>query len=208
MEIFKYILVFFFGGFAGGIAPGLINMSVAKIALLKDKKNGLYASLGGSLVNFIHVFVAILMTKYIMKHTSITGNMLKVGLIVFAVLTLYFVIVAFQDKPVRTELSKKDSRKSFAKGFFIANLNILPIPYFVVISSQLSANLQETYNLLHIAIFSLSAAIGTYLIFYIYVATFLKLGERSAILTRYANYFMAGLMFVLTVVTFFRLYYG
>lgn len=183
-------------------------MTVAKTCVEKDKRNGIYVAIGACIVNFLHAFLAILLAKYIFSHPTFRDVLLKVGLVVFAGLTVYFIIAAQKDKPKKTELSKKDSRRSFVKGFVIANLNIFPIPYFVFISTELSTNATNTYDWLHIFLFALSASLGTFSILYIYVVSFVKINKNTKSLSKYANYFMAVLMLVLFVITIFRIYNG
>lgn len=202
----NFITFTYFAAFAGVIPPGLVNMAVAKTAVEKDKKNAVYASLGACVVNFLHAFLSILMARYIIGHASVQANMLKIGMVVFIGLAIYFFLAGLKNKSDKSETSKKGSRKSFAKGFFIANLNILPIPYFVLICAQLSAKHSDMYDWLHVVLFSLSAALGTFTILYIYIIAFIKLNKRTNVLRKYANFFMAGLMFVLFIITLLRAY--
>ncbi len=206
METAKFISYIYFAAFAGVIPPGLVNMAVAKIAISKDKKNGIYAAIGVCVVNFLHALIAVLMARYILKHTGIQDNMLKIGVAVFAGLTVYFFAAAIKNKPQETKVRKKDSKRSFAKGFFVANLNILPIPYFVFISTQL--NTKGGFDWWHIFLFAFSAAAGTFTVLYFYVVAFMKIQKRTQLLSKYANYFMAALMFVLFLITLYRAYNG
>lgn len=210
MEILRFISFAFFAAFAGVVPPGLINMSVAKIAVEKSKKQGIIASLGAGVVNFIQAFISILMARYIIGHASVQSNMLKFGVVVFAGLTIYFLYAGMRNKPQKEKVEKKEksSRRSFAKGFFLANLNILPIPYFVLISAQLSTKTDNAYDWLHIILFSLSTALGTFTVLYLYIIAFLKLGKGSNLIGKYANFFMAGLMFILCVTTIIRAYHA
>ncbi len=208
MKTAEFILYTYFAAFAGVVPPGLVNMAVAKVALKKNKRNGIYAALGVCVVNFIHALIAILAARYLIRHVSIQDDMLRIGVGVFAGLAIYFLIVAIRNKPHTTNSKRHNSGRSFVKGFFIANLNILPIPYFVFISTQLKTTSGDSYDWWHILLFSISAAVGTFTILYLYIVTFLRLEKHTNLLLKYANYFMAGLMFILSIITLFRVYYG
>lgn len=208
METTKFIVITYFAAFAGVVPPGLVNMSVAKTCVEKDKRNGVFVAIGASIVNFLHAFIAILMAKYIFNHPSVRGVLLKIGLVVFAGLFVYFIFAARKNKSKKNQLTKKDSRKSFAKGFFIANLNIFPIPYFVFISTELSTNASLSFSWLYIFLFALSASLGTFTVLYIYVESFMKINKHTKSFSKYANYFMAVLMLALFIITLFRIYNG
>lgn len=206
METTKFIAVAFFALFAGGTPPGMINMSVAKITLAKNKKNGLYAALGAFSANLIQAFICILLAQYLTQRISIQANMLKISVFIFAGLLIYFIYEAIRNKPVNSDISKKDSRKSFAKGFLITSLNVLIIPYMTFIGTRLHKQVENAFDPLHIFLFCFSTAAGTFTILYLYIIMVQRLKKRMRLLAKYANIFMAFLMFVLLIISLFRLY--
>ncbi len=204
MLIFKYILIFFFASFAGSFPPGLVNLSVAKVVLKKDIKNAYITAIGACLALFLQAMIGILMAKFILKQTSFQANMLKIGVVIFGFLSVYFLVIAIKNKPIQNKPSKKESRKSFAKGFFISALNVLPIPYYIIISSQLQADMSSFYSWPLIFLFAFVVASATFLVFSLYINAFVKLQKRTNLLIKYANFFMSGLMFIIFIITLFR----
>lgn len=207
METVKFIAIAFFALFAGGTPPGLINMYIAKITLSKNKKNGVYAAWGAFTANIIQAVVCILLTKFLTKRFSIPGNTLKIGVFLFAGLTIYFLIATLRNGPIKQEIKKKDSGRSFAKGFFMTCLNVLLIPYFIFIGTQLNLTVDNPFSFWYIALFAVSAGLGTFSILYLYVIMALHLQKRTNLIVKYANAFMTLLMFILFSVTLIRLYY-
>ncbi len=207
METVKFIAIAYFALFAGGTAPGLINMYIAKITISKDKKNGIYAAWGAFTANIIQAVVCILLTKFLTKHFSLPGNMLKIGVFVFGGLMLYFLIVTIRNKPIKQEIKKKDSGRSFVKGFLMTCLNVLLIPYFIFIGTQLNITVDNAFSFWYIALFAISAGLGTFSILYLYVIMALHLQKRTNLIVKYANTFMTILMFILFTITLMRLYY-
>lgn len=204
MEILKYISIFFIASFIGGIPPGLVNMSVAKVVLKKDKKNAYLTAIGACLALFLQGIIGISMAKYFIKQNSIQANLLKIGVVIFGLLAVYFLIAALKNKPLKTNSSKKRSGKSIVKGFFISALNILPIPYYVIISTQISPDLRGFYTWPLTLLFAFTVAFANFVVLSIYISTFLKLQKRTNLLVKYANFFMALLMFIIFLITLFR----
>lgn len=206
MDLFIYIGYFFFFTFVGTVPPGLVNMGVAKIVLKKGKKNAFIAASGACVANFFQGLIAILLAKYIIKYASIQANLLRVGVIVFAFLSVYFFLAAIKNKPLKQTKTpeKKDSRKSFVTGFFLSAINMLPIPYYIIISTQLSPDMRNFYDLSKVLSFSFAICSATFLVLTLYIIAFVRLDNKSKLLTQYANYIMAILMFLLFVVTLIR----
>lgn len=206
MEITKLILAAFTAALLGACPPGLVNMAVAKISLEKNHRNGIYAAIGASIVNFFHALIGILTAKYIISHPKVYLTILEIGMIVFACLAIYFFLVPKKVKPAKETLTKKDSRRSFVKGFLVANLNILPIPYFVFISMSFAPKGTDTFTWTQIILFSAAAMTATFSMLYIYVVSFVKLEDRLKSLTKNSNYIMGGLMIILFLITLIRVY--
>lgn len=208
MEILKFISIFFFASFVGSAPPGLVNLSVAKVVLNKNKKNAYIAAAGACVALFLQGMIGILMAKYIIKQSDIQANMLKIGVVIFALLTIYFLVVAIRNKPIKTKVSSHDSKKSFAKGFFISVLNVLPIPYYIIISSQIRTDMMEYYSWPKILIFSLAITSAMFLVLSIYITAFVKMQKRTNVMIKYANFIMAGMMFIIFLITLIRVLYG
>lgn len=207
MEYLIIVLFVAFAAFVAVIPPGLVNIAVAKIALQKNKKNGIYAALGVIVVNFCHALIAVLAARYLDRHTNIEDYFLRIGVTVFAFLSVYFLFAAiFPNKTIQVkEVQKRDSHRSFIKGFLVGNLNILPILYFVFVSSQLKTYVSDIYDGINVYIFALSAALGTFSILYIYIIVFLKFERYQQQLLKNANFFMTIIMVILTITTWIRM---
>lgn len=204
MDIVNYIGIFFLASFVGGVPPGLVNMSVAKIVLQKDKKNAYIGAVGACVANFFQALIGILMAKYIIKQADLQSNMLKIGVLIFGFLAIYFLVAAIKNKPVKTKPTNKQSGKSFARGFFISAINVLPIPYYLIISTQLSPDMRDFYSWPRILLFSFGVCTATFIVLSLYITTFVKLERKTALLAKYANFFMSGLMFIIFVITLLR----
>jgi threonine/homoserine/homoserine lactone efflux protein len=206
VETTKLFLLTYFAAAAGVIPPGLINMSVVKISLSENKKSGLVMAIGASIVVFFQALVAILMSKYISTHPSVRIILLRLGLVVLVILSVYF-FVKSRLKYKQVKEKKFKSKKSFFKGVGISIINIFPIPFFVVISTLFDADAKADYDVWSVIFFSIAAAFGTFTTLYLYIFSFIRIGIDRKRFARRSNLFMAILMLILIAVTSIRIYY-
>ncbi|WP_062061647.1 LysE family translocator [Aquimarina longa] len=206
MEITKLFLVTFFGSLVGVIPPGLVNMTVARTCLERGKKNGVLVAIGASLVVLFQALIAILLAKYIFFNPYIKNILLRTGAVIFFFMAIYFFAKAKQ-KNTKIKTYKHNKTRSFFKGMMISAINVLPIPYFCAIAAGMSVSGKIEYDALHIMIFVIAAATGTFVTLYFYVFSFLKIEKKTASITKYTNYFMGILMLILVLITLARIIY-
>lgn len=206
MEEVKIFLIVYFAALLGVLPPGLVNMTVAKTCLERGKKNGLYVAIGASIIILLQGFIAVLLAKYIFDHPFVRHVMLRAGLVIFIILGIYFLIQARTKKNNVVRSSKNSLNNNLYKGMLIAALNIFPIPYFCAIAGAMNVGVGVSYNWMKIISFALAASLGSFTSLYLYVFSFVKIERKVEKFTKYSNYFMAGLMLVLIIVTLFRIY--
>jgi hypothetical protein len=117
----------------------------------------------------------------------------------------YFLVMA-QRKRREVEVTPTSGFKSILKGMMIGALNIFPIPFFVALAAALNVNGDIEYHLLNNTAFILAASLGTFSTLYLYALFFAKIEAEGTYFARYSNYFMAGLMLILVVITFIRIF--
>ncbi|APG60458.1 LysE family translocator [Christiangramia salexigens] len=205
MEETKLFLITYFAAFLGVIPPGLVNMTVAKTCVERGKKNGIYVAVGAALVVLIQALIAVLLAKYIFDHPLVRRIFLRAGLVIFIILGIYFFIKAKSKKAIRPS-AKKANANSILKGMLVAVLNVFPIPYFVAIAGAMNVNHEMTYDWSVSIAFALAACLGSFTTLYLYVFSFAKIEEKVESFAKYSNYFMAGLMLILIVITLIRMY--
>lgn len=206
LETTKLFLVTFFASLIGVIPPGLVNMTVARTCLERGKNNGLLVATGASVVVIAQATIAILFAKYIFFNPFIKNMLLRTGAVVFFFMAIYFFVKAKKDNPKVKEYKGAHAR-SFFKGMMMSLINVLPIPYFCAIAAGMSVSGKIEYDAIKILWFGLAGGLGTFAALYLYVLSFLKIESKTATITKYSNYFMAGLMIVLVVITLARIMY-
>lgn len=204
MEESKLFLFTFLAALGGVIPPGLVNMTVAKSCVERGKRSGVFVSLGSCTIVLIQAFFAILLSKYILSHPYVNKMLLRAGLVVFLLLMIYFFIQAKKNKKIKTS-KKGNSAKSYLRGLTIALFNVFPIPYFVALSTAFAPE-KGDYDIVDMVIFASAAALGSFATLYGYVIGFAKIERHTQSFSKYSNYFMAGLMLILVIITLIRIY--
>lgn len=205
MEETKIFLITYFAALLGVVPPGLVNMSVAKTCVKRGKKNGIYMAFGASFIVLLQAAIAIMLARYIFDNTYINNILLRAGLVIFLIMMFYFLVMA-QRKRKEVEVTPTSGFRSILKGMMIGALNIFPIPFFVALAAALNVNGDIEYHLLNNTAFVLAASLGTFTTLYLYALFFAKIEAEETYFSRYSNYFMAGLMLVLVVITFLRIF--
>lgn len=206
MEETKIFLITYFAALLGVIPPGLVNMSVAKTCVKRGKKNGIYVAVGASFVVLIQALIAIILARYIFNNPIVQNVLLRSGLVIFLIMMFYFLIMA-KRRQKEVEVSPTSGVRSILKGMMIGALNVFPIPYFVALGAALNVNGSVEYHFLNNTVFVLAASLGTFTTLYLYALFFAKIEAEENFFARYSNYFMAGLMLILVIITFIRIFY-
>jgi len=206
LEETKLFFITYFAALLGVVPPGLVNMTVAKTCVDQGKKNGLYVALGASIVVLFQALIAVLMARYIFDNEYIRNILLRAGLVIFILLSVYFFVKAQRDPHIATH-SKISGNKSIFKGMIIAMLNVFPIPFFVALGAAINVGGDLSYDWLNILVFIIAASSGTFTALYIYVLSFDKIEAKAETFSEYSNYFMAILMLLLVIITLIRIFY-
>lgn len=206
MQETKLFLITYFAALLGVVPPGLINMSVAKTCVQKGKSSGIYVAIGASFIVLFQALIAILLAKYIFDNPYVRNMLLRAGLVIFLLMGAYFIIIA-QRKRKEVQVHVTNGARSLLKGMIISALNVFPIPFFCALGAAMNVGGSVDYHNLQILAFVLAASLGTFTTLYLYAIFFARIEDKSDYFSKYSNYFMAGLMFVLVIITLFRIFY-
>ena len=208
----QHLLILFFATFSAAsmatVPPGLLNMNAAKTSVEKGKLNGVIFSLGVSTMIMIQAYIAVMISKFLHDNPDVIDLLLKIALVVFGAFAIFFFVKARKNKveaPKTVEVSK---RNSFLKGFLLAALNLLTIPYYSGLNAMWNASGWIQFEITDILTFVLAAGFGTFSVLYLYVFYFNKLERKTNRFSQNANYILSILMVVLFGITLFRLFYS
>ncbi len=207
----QHLLILFFATFSAAsmatFPPGLLNMNAAKTSVEKGKLNGVIFSLGVSSMIMIQAYVAVFISKFLNDNPDVIEILLKIALAVFGFFALFFFTKARQNKSLEQKTIQVSKRNSYLKGFLLAAVNLLTIPYYAGLNAMWNASGWIKFEATDVVTFVLAAGLGTFSVLYLYVFYFNKLERKSDGFSKNANYILSALMVVLLLVTLFRIYY-
>lgn len=205
-----HLLILFFATFSAAfmatVPPGLLNMNAAKTSVEKGKLNGIIFSLGVSITIVIQAYVAVMISKFLHNNPEVVDVLLKIALVVFSLLAIYFFVVAKEWVKPKEKKPSVSKRNSFYKGVLLAAINLLTIPYYSGLNVMWKASGWIKFQVWDIVVFIIAAGCGTFAVLYLYVVYFNKMERKSHRFSKNSNYIISGLMVVLLIVTIIRLY--
>lgn len=207
MDIALPLIIGFIVAAIGIVLPGLLNMTAAKISLTDGRQRAVVFAAGAVTIVFIQTYIAVSFAKFINRRPDIIELLEEVGLVIFVLLTIYFLFIAGKKKPkVDDEVVKLRSMTgNFFLGTLLSALNFFPIPYYVFVSITLSTYNYFYFTHLFIFLFVMGAITGTFSVFYLYIVFFKKIGSRTGFFMQNANYFIGGITGLVSVITLIRL---
>lgn len=190
MEI-NSILPFFLGMITAGVGilpPGLINLTAAKISLKYGKNRALMFVFGTLIVIFFQTLVALIFAKYINDHQEVKLLLREIGFVVFSLLTIYFLWIAKKSgNNIRKDIKIKSKKSQFLLGMFISAINFFPVPYYVFMSITLASLGYFSFSESAIYIFTSGVVLGSFIVFYGYVAFFKNLDAKTTFISSNMN---------------------
>ena len=138
--LLNFIFHFFIGfvlSFIGSIPFGMINVTVADMAIKRGLKAGIWLGFGAAVVEFFQAFIAIKFTHLFVENPAIDFYFNVIALLVFFGLAAFYL---FFQKPKETIQIKTDERKikPFWKGMLISSMNVLVFPYWIFYGTYLN----------------------------------------------------------------------
>lgn len=207
MEIILPLLLGIVLSSVGVVLPGLLNMTAAKISLKEGRQSAVIFALGASTVVFFQTYIAVSFAKFLYSRPDIIHILEETGLVIFSILTLYFLLIAKKKKVKKgKDLVKLKSRTSnFFLGALLSALNFFPIPYYVFISVSFSSYNYFYFTNLFVFLFVIGVVIGSFSIFYLYIVFFKKLEHKADFFMKNVNYFLGGVTGLVAILTLIKI---
>ena len=202
-------IVFFLGLFValiGVIPPGLLNMTAAKISLKEGAGRGIMFSTGVCLVVFIQTYIASIFSRYLSNRPDIIEILQRVAFVIFVLITVYFLLLASKQKETKVVDTDGRSKKSrFFHGMFLSSLNVFPIPYQAYMTITLASFGWMNFERLNIITYVTGAAMGTFVMLYIYIFFFDKIKDKAFTSQKNMNYIIGSVTGIVALVTFINI---
>lgn len=199
-------LIFFLGLFValiGVIPPGLLNMTAAKIALKEGPGRGIMFSTGVCIVVFIQTYLAAIFARYLSQRPDIVEILQRVAFVLFVLIAIYFLMVASKKKdesPQEEDITSKKGR--LLQGMLLSSLNVFPIPYQAYMTITLASFGWLDFERTSIITYVTGAAMGTFVMLYMYIFFFDKIKNNPLTSQKNMNYSIGIITGIVALITF------
>jgi threonine/homoserine/homoserine lactone efflux protein len=184
------------------IPPGMLNMTAVRTALEKGGRSGAWFALGAALVVIPQAFIALVFAKFFAQHPEVVDRLNYAGLFVLFLLSVVFFIQA--RRKFGGEGSKKKG-KSFVIGLLMSSMNMLAIPFYLVLSSVLEKRGLLIPEQPYINLFVTGVFLGAFSLFMVYVRFAAVIQSRAQFIARNINYILSALFLVLGILTLLKI---
>ncbi|WP_422107033.1 lysine transporter LysE [Winogradskyella sp.] len=201
-------VVFFLGLFVsliGVIPPGLLNMTAAKISLKEGPGRGITFSSGVCLIVFVQTYVAAIFSRYLSNRPDIVEILQRVAFVIFVLITIYFLVIARNQKEAKVETDIKSKQSRFFHGMFLSALNVFPIPYQAYMTITLASFGWMDFERTTIVTYVTGAAMGTFVMLYFYIFFFDKIKDKTFTSQKSMNYSIGIITGIVALVTFINI---
>lgn len=202
------IVLGLFISIVGIIIPGMLNMTIAKISVKENQQQALNFAFGAVVVVFFQAFIGTYFAKFIDAHPLFSEGLKKIGTFIFIGLTIAFVIMGCKAKSKkRKKVTIETKNNRFLYGVVMSAFNMFAIPWFAFTSLMMASKDWFVYDLLSIVLFSISAASGTYFVFYLYALYFKKIEHKLSFIVQNINFFIAFLTGLVAISSLYKMYF-
>lgn len=196
--------IFFLGliiALVGVIPPGLLNMTAAKISLKDGSKNGVVFSIGVCVIVCVQTYIASIFARYLSNHPEVVDILQMVAFVIFVLITVYFLLLARKQPKPDVDANVKSRQSRFFQGMLLSGLNVFPIPYQAYMTITLASFGWLTFDSLSIGSYVAGAAMGTFIMLYVYIFFFDKIKDKSFTTQKGMNYIIGSITGLIAVVT-------
>jgi threonine/homoserine/homoserine lactone efflux protein len=201
------ILPFFLGFFTAAIGiaiPGLINMTAAKVSIRDGKDRAILFTYGAIVIIFFQTLLAVLFAKYIDSRPYVVVLFREIGMVIFMVLTVYFLFIAKKPKPKKEQIKMRSRTSRFFLGILLSSLNFFPIPYYVFVTMTMASYELFHFEKVPIVLFLLGVVLGSFAIFYCYISFFKKIESKTDFFFKNSNTIIGSITAIVTLITLFN----
>ena len=197
-------VIFFLGliiALVGVVPPGLLNMTAAKISLKEGHTRGVVFSIGVSTIVLIQTYVAAIFARYLSRHPEIVEILQRVAFVVFVLITIYFLFIAKIEPKEVAEPEIRSKKSRFFQGVLMSGINMFPIPYQAYMTITIASFGWLDFNQISIISYVAGAAMGTFVMLYVYMFFFDRIKNKSITSQKSMNYLIGTVTGVISIIT-------
>lgn len=180
-------------------------MTAARISLKEGAGRGIMFSTGVCVVVYVQTYIAAIFARYLSNHPDIVEILQRVAFVIFVLITIYFLVLASQQKEPKPETEIKSKHGRFLHGMLLSALNVFPIPYQAYMTITLVSFGWMDFQKLSIVTYVTGAATGTFVMLYFYIFFFDKIKDRKFTSQKSMNYSIGVITGIVALVTFINI---
>jgi len=185
----------------GVIPPGLLNMTAAKISIKDGHSRGLIFSIGVCVIVVFQTLIALVFARYLSNHPEVVDILQRVAFVIFVLITVYFLLIAKKTDKPDVESNVKSKKSRFFQGLLLSALNVFPIPYQAYMAITFVSFKWIILDPIGITSYATGAAMGTFVMLYIYVFFFEKINSKKIKSQRGMNFTIGLITGIISIVT-------
>lgn len=178
-------------------------MTAAKIALKEGPGRGIMFSTGVCIVVFIQTYLAAIFARYLSQRPDIVEILQRVAFVLFVLIAIYFLLVASKKKeedPIEEPVTSKKGR--LLQGMLLSSLNVFPVPYQAYMTITLASFGWMDFERTSIITYVTGAAMGTFVMLYVYIFFFDKIKNNPLTSQKNMNYSIGTITGIVAIITF------
>ena len=180
-------------------------MTAAKISLKEGAGRGIMFSSGVCLVVFVQTYIAAIFARYLSNRHEVVEILQRVAFVLFVLITVYFLVLASKQQAPKLETEIKSKHSRFFHGMLLSVLNVFPIPYQAYMTITLaSINLMD-FDRVSIITYVTGAAMGTFVMLYVYIFFFDKIKDKAFTSQKNMNYIIGSITGIVALITFINI---
>ncbi len=201
MQYISHFLLGFVMAFISLILPGMLNMTAVRTKIEKDQRSALLFALGAAIVVIPQVYIALAFANYFVKNPEVIENLTLAGIVVLFILSVVFF---FQARKKFKGEGKKEKGNFLLMGMLMSSVNMLVIPYYLVLSSVLEAKGLLAMKQPFISIFVAGVFLGALALFTVYVLFASVIEKKAQFIAKNINYILSLLFLILGILTLIK----
>lgn len=201
MTFITHLFLGYIMAFVSLLLPGMLNMTAARTAIEKTIKEAMTFAMGAALVVIPQAMIALVFAKFFAKNPEIIENLKVAGIVVLLTLSVVFF---FQARKKLKPATKPKKGKSLIMGMMMSTMNMLAIPFYLVLSSVLEKKGWLIMSQPFISIFVAGVFLGALSLFMVYIRFAMFIQRKAGFIARNISYILSGLFFVLGILALIK----
>lgn len=185
-------------GFFGTLPFGTINVSIAEAAIQKGFRVAIAMAIGASVIEFFQAYIALTFYDILTHNPSMERTIIIVCIPLFLLVGVYYLFK--KNHTDHKPTTKAANLLGMARGIALSSINLMAIPYFVVIGGYLASSNYISLKPEFIAAFAAGSVLGSFMTFFIYAKLGQVIKKKSEKMSRYASK-IVGLIFIAIAVS-------